>query len=71
MGYVAAFALLACFATHAVLVVSLAFRKWWKALVGLVVPPLAVVWAWDAGMRWRVFSWLAAVVAYAGVVAAA
>ncbi len=71
MGYVAASALLACFATHLVLVMSLAFRKWWKAAVGFIVPPLAVVWGWDAGMRWRVGCWLAAVVVYAGIVAAA
>ena len=36
--------------------------------LALVVPPLAVWWAWGKGVRWRVWMWVGAVAAYAIVV---
>jgi hypothetical protein len=39
-------------------------RPRWHGLVGLVVPPLAVVWALRAGWRWNATIWLGAVGVY-------
>ena len=59
-----ALALVAFGVAHVVLAVSLARRHWWQALVGLLVAPLAVYWAWQHGMRRRVYAWGAALVVY-------
>jgi hypothetical protein len=37
----------------------------WRALAGLVVPPLAVVWGWKAEMKGWCRVWLAAALGYA------
>jgi hypothetical protein len=63
-------ALIGAFATlvtaHVTLAIGLARRTpRWRAPVALVVPPLAPLWGWAAGMRARAIVWLAAVVLYA------
>jgi hypothetical protein len=58
-------ALLAFAVAHVVLVASVARERWWQALIGVVVGPLAVYWAWEYGMRRRVFAWSLALLAYA------
>ena len=57
--------LLAFVVAHLVLVGSLARPRWWEALLGLLVAPLAVYWAWRRGMRRRVYVWALAMAAYA------
>jgi len=53
------------FTAHVTLVAGLAGRTpRWRALVALVVPPLAPYWGW-AGLRRRSALWLVAVAAYA------
>ena len=37
----------------------------WRALLAFVIPPLAPLWGWKAGMRARVYAWTAAVGLYA------
>jgi hypothetical protein len=50
---------------HGTLVVSLArSRPRWRALVALVVPPLAPYWGWGS-MRRRSIVWIAGAAAYA------
>jgi hypothetical protein len=50
---------------HVTLVVGLAGRApRWRALVALVVPPLAPYWGWD-GLRRRSLLWMAGAVVYA------
>jgi hypothetical protein len=50
--------------THVTLVFGLATREpRWRALVALVVPPLAPYWGWN-GLRRRSVAWVLAVVAY-------
>ena len=50
---------------HVTLVVGLAGRApRWRALVALVVPPLAPYWGWD-GLRRRSVLWVAGAVVYA------
>ncbi len=39
-------------------------RPRWRGPVGLVVPPLAVVWALRAGWKKNAFIWLGAVTVY-------
>jgi hypothetical protein len=53
--------------THLAIAWSLVERERprWRGLVALVVPPLAPVWAWRAGLRARSGLWLASLVAYA------
>lgn len=61
-------ALLAVFAgAHVAIAVGLAWRKRMlrRALVGLVVPPLAPWWAWEAGLRVPTIVWGAALAFYA------
>jgi hypothetical protein len=49
---------------HLTLVAGLAWRApRWRALVALVVPPLAPYWGWD-GLRQRSVVWLAAAAVY-------
>lgn len=51
---------------HVTLAIGLAGQTpRWRALVALVVPPLAPFWGWAAGMRARASLWVAAVVVYA------
>jgi len=58
-----AFALLAT--VHVSLVFSLAGRTpRWRALVGLVVPPLAPFWGWRERMRKRSLMWLSCAAVY-------
>jgi hypothetical protein len=56
---------------HVVLVAGLARRRaWGRAVVALVVPPLAPWWGWSAGLRPASMVWCAALALYAaGVVA--
>lgn len=50
---------------HVTLVVGLAGRApRWRALVALVLPPLAPYWGWS-GLRRRAVLWLGAAAAYA------
>jgi hypothetical protein len=50
---------------HVTLVVGLAGRTpRWRALVALVVPPLAPYWGWD-GLRRRSVLWMVGAAAYA------
>jgi hypothetical protein len=59
------------FATLVTVHVALAFRLTlrerprWRGPVALVVPPLAVIWAFKAGWRRTAILWLAAVLIYA------
>jgi hypothetical protein len=43
----------------------------WRALIALVVPPLAPMWALRSGMRARGVVWIASAVVYAVAVAIA
>ena len=63
-------ALLAVFAgAHTAIAIGLARSRTdghaVRALVGLLVPPLAPWWAWQAGLRARTIVWGAALVLYA------
>jgi hypothetical protein len=59
-----AFALLVT--VHVSLVFGLAGKTpRWRALVGLVVPPLAPFWGWRERMRKRAVMWLSCAVLYA------
>lgn len=51
---------------HAAITVGLARRpRPLRALLGLLLPPLAPWWAWEAGMRTRAWVWLGALAVYA------
>ena len=51
---------------HLALLTGLALRRpRWRALVALVVPPLAPVWGWSEGMRRRAYAWGLSLAAYA------
>ena len=53
-------------AAHAVLVAGLARRRAWRrAVVALLVPPLAPWWGWSAGLRAPTLVWCAALALYA------
>jgi hypothetical protein len=72
MGLALAVVLAAFVVAHVALVVGLARRHaWLKAVVGLVIAPLAPWWGWQAGMRLRTMAWGAALALYAVGVAAA
>jgi len=51
---------------HVALAARLALRERprWRGLVGFVVPPLLVLWAFRAGWRRTATLWLAAVLVY-------
>jgi hypothetical protein len=68
VGVLAGILLLACVVAHVVLVAGIAARVRWRAALAFAVPPLAVWWAWAAGVRWRVWIWVGAVAAYGIVV---
>jgi hypothetical protein len=72
MGLALALVLAAFVAAHVALVVGLARRhSWSRAVVALLVPPLAPWWGWEAGLRLRTLAWGAALALYAiGVVVA-
>jgi hypothetical protein len=70
------YALLAALAVHVVAHVSIAVglarsRAWARAVLALVLPPLAPWWGWEAGMQRRVVAWGFALAAYALLVALA
>ncbi len=72
----AAAALVVAFAAlvtvHVTLVVGLARRApWWRALVALVVAPLAPYWGWQQRLRIRSVVWIVSAVAYAAALIAA
>ena len=51
---------------HVVIVVALARRESLRrAAVAFVLPPLAPLWGWRAGMRAPVYAWSAALAVYA------
>jgi hypothetical protein len=53
-------------ATHVALLAGLVLRRpRWRAIVALVLPPMAPLWAWKAGMHARVVAWGLALLAYA------
>jgi hypothetical protein len=61
---VLAFAVLAT--AHVTIAFGLACRRpRWRALVALVVPPLAPMWAMQSNMRARGVVWIASAVVYA------
>ena len=63
IGLVVAFAALVT--AHLSLVTGLARRPpWWRALVALVVPPLAPFWGFREGLHVRSGIWLASAAAY-------
>jgi hypothetical protein len=65
-GLLVAFALLVTM--HLALVFGLAVRPpRWRALVALVVPPLAPWWGYADKMRVRTFAWIGCAVAYAAL----
>jgi hypothetical protein len=49
---------------HVAIVVGLR-GDWLRAVLALLVPPLAPVWGWRAGMRHRVYAWTIALALYA------
>ena len=58
--------LVAQLGAHVALLAGLARREpRWRALVALVVPPLAPVWGWSEGMRRRAYAWGVSLAAYA------
>ena len=67
---VAVVALAASVVCHAVVVVGLARKVWWRGLLGAVVPPLGPYWGWQVGLRRSVVAWCLSVLAYALAVAA-
>jgi hypothetical protein len=65
LGIALAIVLLALLAAHVVLVAGLARRgRWVRALVGLVVAPLAPWWGWKAGLRAAAIAWAVALALY-------
>jgi hypothetical protein len=70
MGVALAVVLAVFVAAHAVLVAGLArSRAWGRAVVALVVPPLAPWWGYRAGLRIPTFVWCTALALYAAGVA--
>lgn len=68
--------LLAALLTHAAAHVTIAVRfararAWKSAVLALLLPPLAPLWGWRAGMRAPVYAWTGALAVYALGVAAA
>ncbi len=59
-------ALAAWLGAHSALIVGL-FRRHLRtrAVLALLVPPLAPYWGWDSGMRKRPLLWVSALAAYA------
>ena len=53
--------------THLAIAWSLVERERprWRGLIALLVPPLAPVWGWRAGLRARAGLWVVSLVAYA------
>ena len=50
---------------HVTLVIGLLRRDpWWYGLVGLVVPPLAAYWGYEAKLRRRATLWVTSLVVY-------
>jgi hypothetical protein len=72
MGWCLASALTVFAAAHVALVAGLARRRaWGRAVVALLVPPLAPWWGYRAGLRVATIAWCAALALYAvGVVVA-
>ena len=71
MGITLALFLAAFLAAHLALVLGLArSRAFRRAVVALLVPPLAPVWGWEAGLRRTTWAWGAALALYAAFVAA-
>jgi hypothetical protein len=65
-------ALLAHAGAHVVIAISFARkREWRRAALALLVPPLAPVWGWRAGLRAPVYTWAGGLLVYALGVAAA
>lgn len=54
-------------AAHLWLLVGIAKHdsRRWRALVALLIPPLAPYWGWRLGMTRRTYVWLGALAAYA------
>jgi hypothetical protein len=68
MGSLLAVAFVAFVTLHISLVVGLARRgRRVRSLAALFVPPLALFWGYEAGMRRRALAWSAALLAYAVV----
>jgi hypothetical protein len=72
MAWCIASALAVFVVAHVALVAGLARRRaWGRAVVALLVPPLAPWWGYRAGLRVATIAWCAALALYAvGVVVA-
>lgn len=65
MGIALALAVTALAMAHVALAAGLARRRaYGRALLALVVPPLAPFWGWQAGLRRTSLVWLAALAVY-------
>ncbi len=72
MAWCLASALAVFLAAHVALVAGLARKRTWgRALVALLVPPLAPWWGYRAGLRVATIAWCAALALYALGVAVA
>lgn len=72
LPWILAAALLVHAAAHVAIAARLARRREWrKAVLGFLLPPLAPVWAWRAGMRMLARAWAGALAIYAAGVALA
>jgi hypothetical protein len=72
MAWGIASALAVFVAAHVVLVAGLARKRTWgRAVVALLVPPLAPWWGYRAGLRVATIAWCAALALYAVGVAVA
>jgi hypothetical protein len=57
---------------HVTLVIGLLRRDpWWHGLLGIVVPPLAAYWGYEAKLRGRVTLWVVTLAVYLASVTAA
>ncbi len=72
LGWALLLALLVHAAAHLVIAVGLKRQtSWRRAVIAFVLPPLAPLWGWRAGMRFPVYAWAGALAAYAMGVAGA
>lgn len=57
---------------YVTLVIGLLRREpWWRGLVGLIFPPLAAYWGYEAKLKGRVTLWIATLAVYLASVTAA
>ncbi len=72
LGWLLLLVLLAHLAAHVTIAVGLKKQTAWRHVsLAFVVPPLAPLWGWRAGMRWPVYAWVVTLALYAIGVASA